>query len=113
MTRHHLLPLIAAVFHWVCSGWTCLSARAEEDATWEYEEDEYEEYSDDKEEDVCGLYLAPSAIPGTGFGMYSGSRPYQEGDRVGDRDLMVPVYDLDFYLGDETKWFLWDEYTWR
>jgi hypothetical protein len=62
----------------------------------------------------CGLYLAPSSIPGAGWGMYAGSEGYQMGAFLADPDLMVPVYELDFYHPDsQNYWFLWDEYTWR
>jgi hypothetical protein len=62
--------------------------------------------------DECALYLAPSSIPGAGLGMYAGSKPYTKGERIGDPDLMLPVYDLDWHNGFQDFSFLWDEYTW-
>jgi len=60
----------------------------------------------------CGLYLAPSSIPGAGLGMYAGSKPYGINELVSDSDLMVPTWDLDYHNGGEEYHHLWDEYTW-
>lgn len=60
----------------------------------------------------CGLYLAPSSIPGAGYGMYSGSEEYEIGSIVSDSDIMVPTWDLNYHNGDEKYYHLWDEYTW-
>lgn len=49
----------------------------------------------------CGLYLAPSSIPGAGLGMYAGSKPYGINELVSDSDLMVPTWDLDYHNGGE------------
>ena len=64
----------------------------------------------------CGLWLAPSTIPGAGLGMFAG-RDFSEGEYLqqDDGDLVIPLVDLkehaqQFKDGD---WkFLWDEYTW-
>eukprot|EP00536_Pseudo-nitzschia_multiseries_P018661 jgi/Psemu1/56654/gm1.56654_g len=60
----------------------------------------------------CGLYLAPSSIPGAGLGMYSGSKKYEAYELVSDSDLMIPTWDLDYHNGNDVYHFLWDEYTW-
>jgi len=60
----------------------------------------------------CGLYLAPSTIPGAGLGMYAGSKPYGINELVSDSDLMIPTWDLDYHNGGEEYYHLWDEYTW-
>jgi len=60
----------------------------------------------------CGLFLAPSSIPGAGLGMYAGSAEYGEGSLVSDSDIMIPTWDLDYHNGDELYYHLWDEYTW-
>jgi SET domain len=60
----------------------------------------------------CGLYLAPSTIPGAGLGVFAGNRPYKDGERLGPPDLMIPAYDLDWNNGGDMYYFLWDEYTW-
>lgn len=60
----------------------------------------------------CGLYLAPSSIPGAGFGMYSGSTAYKADSIISDKDLMIPTWDLDYHNGNDPYWHLWDEYTW-
>jgi hypothetical protein len=62
--------------------------------------------------DECGLYLAPSTIPGAGLGMYAGSTEYKEGSLVSDSDIMVPTWDLDYHNGNDKYYHLWDEYTW-
>jgi hypothetical protein len=55
----------------------------------------------------CGIYLAPSSIPGAGFGMYAG-KAYDKGELVSDSDLMLPVYEMDWHNGHEDYSFLWD-----
>mmetsp|Transcript_22130 Transcript_22130/g.49468 ORF Transcript_22130/g.49468 Transcript_22130/m.49468 type:complete len:649 (+) Transcript_22130:98-2044(+) len=60
----------------------------------------------------CGLYLAPSSIPGAGLGMYAGSTKYGEDSLVSDGDLMIPTWDLDYHNGNDVYYHLWDEYTW-
>lgn len=64
----------------------------------------------------CGLYLAPSSIPGAGLGMYAGDRIYREKDTVTLGDVVIPIseYDWNNEGGDfEGDSFLWDEYTWN
>lgn len=62
----------------------------------------------------CGLYLAPSTIPGAGLGMFAGNRPFNVGDVVSYSDLMIMVNDMDWHNGGEEAdySFLWEEYTW-
>jgi hypothetical protein len=67
---------------------------------------------EDDDNDECTLYLAPSSIPGAGLGMYSGSRPFKRGERVGEPDLMISVHEVDWHNGNDDYYFLWDEYTW-
>lgn len=67
------------------------------------------EYSGPEE---CGLYLAPSMIPGAGLGMYAGSTEYAEGSLVSDSELMLPTWDLDYHNGNDKYYHLWNEYTW-
>jgi SET domain len=78
--------------------------------------------SDDNEAD-CGIYLAPSAIPGAGLGMYSGNKPIKEGEHVvpnnnGGGDVIIPLIEMEWHTGytedsDANRYFfLWDEYTW-
>jgi hypothetical protein len=54
----------------------------------------------------CGLYLAPSSIPGAGLGMYSGSKPYIVDELVSDSDLMIPTWDFDYHNGLDDYSFL-------
>ena len=64
----------------------------------------------------CGVYLAPSSIPGAGFGMYAGDKEYDVGDLITLGDILVPMYEREWnvenfdHLQDEK--FLWDEYYW-
>ena len=62
----------------------------------------------------CGIYLAPSTIPGAGMGMFLGNTPRAINDTVTRGDIVIPVIELKFHNGgDNTKGkFLWDEYTW-
>jgi hypothetical protein len=61
----------------------------------------------------CGVYLAPSTIPGAGLGMYAGNQEYKKGDVVTDSDLMIPVFELEWHNGHQEFPFLWDEYVWN
>lgn len=60
---------------------------------------------------VCRVYMAPSTIPGAGFGLFAGV-PYQKGDLVTPGDGVVPIYDMEFHNGFSSNTFLWDEYVW-
>ena len=62
----------------------------------------------------CGLWLAPSSLPGAGLGMYAG-RGFKQGEAFQQSgDIVIPIVDLlrhnEYY---QERWtFLWDEYTW-
>lgn len=45
----------------------------------------------------CGIYMAPSTIPGAGLGMFTGI-DRREGDIVGDGDLLLPIVDVWWHL---------------
>ena len=47
----------------------------------------------------CGVYLAPSTIPGAGMGMFAGNKQYEKGDIVTEGDIVVPVFELDWHNG--------------
>ncbi len=68
-----------------------------------------QEYTPQEE---CGLYLAPSSIPGAGLGMYSGSKAYGKHELISDGDIMILMWELDFNNGDDDYYNLWNEYTW-
>jgi hypothetical protein len=63
----------------------------------------------------CGIWLAPSTIPGAGLGMYAG-KDYVKDEHLQDiGDIVVPIVDIHEHSHqyNETDWtFLWDEYTW-
>ena len=64
--------------------------------------------------DECGIWLAPSSIPGAGLGMYAG-RSFEEGELLQQSgDVVINQIDINqhnYHLGD--KYFnLFDEYTW-
>jgi hypothetical protein len=63
----------------------------------------------------CGIYLAPSTIPGSGLGMYAGDHYYKEGDTVTGGDNVIPIVEHEWNnAGAEGGvHFLWNEYTWR
>ena len=68
-----------------------------------------------KIEDLCGMYLAPSTIPGAGMGVFAGHRDIRRGDYLltDDGDLVVPVYEMTNHVGHSKYNFLWEEYTWK
>ena len=61
----------------------------------------------------CGLYLAPSTIPGAGLGLFAGI-DFEAGEEVTPGDAMVPIRDMEWHnsVRDSSKYFLWDEYIW-
>ena len=63
----------------------------------------------------CGVYLAPSSIPGAGLGMYVGNRTIQEGADVTDEDILIPIVERTWHNEKHLteKNFLWDEYIWN
>jgi hypothetical protein len=75
----------------------------------------------DKNNNLCTLYMAESTIPGAGMGLFAGHRSFAKYDFVSDSDLVIPVYDMQWNVNGEykcgtkkKKWdFLWEEYTWR
>lgn len=66
----------------------------------------------------CGIWLAPSTIPGAGLGMYAG-RDFRKGDHLQEYgDVVIPIVDIERhareYSSHKEDWtFLWDEYTWN
>mmetsp|Transcript_16679 Transcript_16679/g.27657 ORF Transcript_16679/g.27657 Transcript_16679/m.27657 type:complete len:321 (-) Transcript_16679:927-1889(-) len=67
--------------------------------------------SSSNNDNECGVYLAPSTIPGAGLGMYAG-KSFGKGDRVTYGDIIFPIVELNWHNGHETFFWLWDEYTW-
>ena len=83
--------------------------------------------SDENNDDsfVCGVWLAPSTLPGTGLGMYAGAKGYTKDEMItkllGDHVVSIPDFKMthsdtglyDRNSEDMTKYFLWDQYTWN
>ena len=63
----------------------------------------------------CGVYLAPSSIPGAGLGMFAGHRDYAVGETVTLGDVVIPIIEREWHVEKLKlkKRFLWDEYTWN
>jgi hypothetical protein len=61
----------------------------------------------------CGIWLAPSTIPGAGLGMFAG-RDFDEGEDLQEvGDVVIPVVDMvEHQASDDDYTFLFDEYTW-
>jgi len=60
---------------------------------------------------TCGIYLAPSTIPGAGLGMFAG-RTYKRSEIVTEGDIVIPLSEIDWHNGFNLPQFLWEEYTW-
>ncbi|GKY90557.1 hypothetical protein MPSEU_000029400 [Mayamaea pseudoterrestris] len=63
----------------------------------------------------CGVWLAPSTIPGAGLGLYSG-RPFKADEQLqATGDLTLSIIDLRLHNKHNPNFdsFLWDEYTWN
>lgn len=80
-----------------------------------------ENKSNEEEEEEgpdCGLYLAPSSIPGAGLGMYAGRSAISKNHPVvprGGGDVIIPLIEMEWHTSygtTEERHFLWDEYTW-
>jgi hypothetical protein len=64
----------------------------------------------------CGLYLAPSTIPGVGSGIFAGDHFYAKGESVGSGDIVIPIVEFHWHNSRNSKTpypFLWDQYTWN
>ena len=55
---------------------------------------------DDENNDECGIYLAPSTIPGAGMGMFT-TRSLHKGDHVGNGEVVIPLVELRFYSNED------------
>jgi hypothetical protein len=64
-------------------------------------------------QDVCRVYIAPSTIPGAGYGLFAGIS-FRKGDLVTPGDGVVPIHNPVFHNGnvEHEDTFLWDEYVW-
>lgn len=68
------------------------------------------------EKSKCGMYLAPSTIPGAGLGMFAGDKAYEPGDLVTMGDTVIPISEYDWNnRGGPFDGDIWmpDEYTWN
>jgi hypothetical protein len=64
----------------------------------------------------CGMYLAPSTIPGAGLGIFAGDHPIARGEALGMGDIVIPIVDFHWHNGGKNNTaypFLWLEYTWN
>jgi hypothetical protein len=68
------------------------------------------------DDEVCGLWFAPSTIPGAGWGVFAG-KAYEAGSRVIAGDLTVPLQELAWHNGfdywDDEPHNLWYDYYWN
>jgi len=56
------------------------------------------------QQDECGMYLAPSTIPGAGLGMFT-THELSAGDSVGSAEVVLPMVELSFFNGDKKELF--------
>jgi hypothetical protein len=64
----------------------------------------------------CGIYLAPSSIPGAGLGMYAGDVTFATGDLVTPGDIVIPLSEYEWNnKGGPFADHIWmpNEYTWN
>ena len=61
----------------------------------------------DAEEAPCGLWLAPSTLFRGSLGIFAGV-DVEQGETVGDGDLLVPIFDPNM-----NEWSLWHENVWN
>jgi hypothetical protein len=61
--------------------------------------------------DDCGIWVAPSTLPGSGIGMYAG-KSYKMGEAL-MADHTIPIVDFPLHNSHHNATtFLWDEYFW-
>jgi hypothetical protein len=61
--------------------------------------------------DDCGIWVAPSTLPGSGAGMYAG-KSYKMGETL-LADHTIPIVDFPLHNSHHNATtFLWDEYFW-
>jgi hypothetical protein len=58
------------------------------------------------DDNPCGLWLAESSLFRGRFGLFSGV-DVQEGETVGEGDVVVPIYDAN-----QNEWSLWHDIVW-
>ncbi|CAJ1958204.1 unnamed protein product [Cylindrotheca closterium] len=72
--------------------------------------------SEKEDNSKCGLFLAPSSIPNSGLGMFAGHGGISENATIGDGDVIIPFFEMEFHNQLKSKKhrndFLWDEYVW-
>ena len=63
----------------------------------------------------CGIYLAPSSIPGAGIGMYVGNRSIAPQEIVTHGDIVIPIVERPWHIEERLseESFLWNEYIWN
>lgn len=67
--------------------------------------------SSSNDDSVCGIWVAESTIRNAGLGMYAG-KEFQE-KQILQRDLVIPIVDLEMHNPNKKVELLWDEYTWN
>ena len=63
-------------------------------------------------EEECGLYLAPSTIPGAGLGIFVGREMFP-GDAVGPGDIAIPVVDVSWHMATKRYFSHFSDYQWE
>ena len=76
-------------------------------------DDVFEPPSDTSYMDECGVWLAPSTIPGAGLGIFSGRDFKKKDELMPSGDVVVPINDIMMHQKGRKFVFLWDEYTWN
>jgi hypothetical protein len=59
---------------------------------------------DDNDDDRCQIFMAESTIPGAGVGIFSAVDRHP-GDSIGRPDICIPVIDMNWHMGGESKFF--------
>ena len=61
----------------------------------------------------CGVWLAPSSLPGAGLGMFAGRDFKKFEPMLQSGDVVIPIVDIMMHQKGRKRFtFLWDEYTW-
>lgn len=65
-------------------------------------------------DEECGVWLAPSTIPGAGLGMFAGKNFAKNDVLIPTGDSVIGIVDIGVHNRpqDHPESFLWDEYTW-